>query len=103
MPVTLSRMSTMNISLPAELKDFVDQQVGSRGYTSSSEYVRELIRKERDREHLRKLMLEGLSGPIVGVADKTYFDDLRQRIRDHATKSDRSTAPAGSGVTRNKT
>ncbi|KAB2871303.1 MAG: ribbon-helix-helix protein, CopG family, partial [Burkholderiaceae bacterium] len=51
-------MSTMNISLPDELKAFVDSQVGSRGYTSSSEYVRELIRKEQDKEKLRALILE---------------------------------------------
>ena len=39
-------MSTMNISLPEELKDFVDSQV-KRGYGTSSEYVRELIRKDQ--------------------------------------------------------
>jgi len=39
-------MSAMNISLPAELKDFVDNQV-KRGYGTSSEYVRELIRKDQ--------------------------------------------------------
>ena len=38
-------MSTMNISLPEGLKDFVDEQVNQRGYGTSSEYVRELIRK----------------------------------------------------------
>ena len=76
-------MSTMNISLPEELKAFVDQQVGSRGYTSSSEYVRELIRREQDKERLRALLLEGLSSPLSGVAaDKAYFDGLRARIRE---------------------
>ena len=40
-------MNTMNISLPDTLKTFVDQQVKQRGYGSSSEYVRELIRKDR--------------------------------------------------------
>jgi antitoxin ParD1/3/4 len=76
-------MTTMNISLPEELKAFVDQQVGSRGYTSSSEYVRELIRREQDKERLRALLLEGLSSPLSGVvADKAYFDGLRARIRE---------------------
>ena len=57
-------MSTMNISLPEELKAFVDQQVGSRGYSSSSEYVRELIRREQDREQLRALILDGAASPL---------------------------------------
>ena len=36
----------MNISLPETLKTFVDLQVSQRGYGTSSEYVRELIRKD---------------------------------------------------------
>ena len=39
-------MSTMNVSLPEALKDFVEDQVSVRGYSTSSEYVRELIRKD---------------------------------------------------------
>ncbi len=39
----------MNISLPDTLKSFVDEQVSQRGYGTSSEYVRELIRKDQDR------------------------------------------------------
>jgi putative addiction module CopG family antidote len=42
-------MGTMNISLPDALKTFVDEQVAARGYGTSSEYVRELIRADRDR------------------------------------------------------
>jgi len=54
-----SLMSTMNISLPGSLKSFVDQQVSQRGYSTSSEYVRELIRKDQDRLQLRDLLLSG--------------------------------------------
>ena len=79
-------MSTMNISLPEELKAFVDEQVGSRGYTSSSEYMRELIRRERDREKLRGLLLEGLANPLAGEVDEAYFDGLRQYIRESAAE-----------------
>ena len=46
-------MSTMNISLPDSLKSFVDEQVTQRGYGTSSEYVRDLIRKDHDRAHLQ--------------------------------------------------
>ncbi|HUW24902.1 MAG TPA: hypothetical protein VMW07_00040 [Gallionella sp.] len=45
----------MNISLPGSLKTFVDDQVNQRGYGTSSEYVRELIRKDQDRLHLYSL------------------------------------------------
>ena len=52
-------MSTMNISLPAPLKSFVDGQVEDRGYGTCSAYIRELIRRDRDRQHLRGLLLAG--------------------------------------------
>ena len=75
-------MSTMNISLPESLKSFVDDQVDTRGYGSASEYVRELIRRERDRQRLRELLLEGAASPLAGMADAGYFDRLRDRVRD---------------------
>ena len=49
----------MNISLPDALKSFVDTQVTERGYSTSSEYVRELIRADQDRRYLRDLLLQG--------------------------------------------
>lgn len=75
-------MSTMNISLPESLKAFVDEQVNARGYGSTSEYVRELIRKEQDIQHLRDLLLEGAASPVAGVADQAFFESLRDEIRE---------------------
>lgn len=73
-------MSTMNISLPESLKDFVDTQVSQRGYGTSSEYVRELIRKDLDRTQLRGLLLTGAASPPETPADAAYFDTLRAQI-----------------------
>jgi antitoxin ParD1/3/4 len=77
-------MSTMNISLPENLKAFVDEQVERRGYGTSSEYLRELIRRDQDCQHLRGLLLAGAASPrtaAVGVAD---FEALRGRVRKAA-------------------
>lgn len=76
----------MNISLSGGLMSFIDEQVAERGYSTSDEYVRELIRTERDRQHLRKLLLEGAASPLAGPADDAYFDALRKRISDRAAK-----------------
>lgn len=73
-------MSTMNISLPDTLKSFVDEQVSQRGYGTSSEYVRELIRKDKGRLQLRGLLLAGASSAQTGPADDAYFDNLRRRV-----------------------
>ncbi|AJG21594.1 hypothetical protein RR42_m4247 [Cupriavidus basilensis] len=71
----------MNISLPDTLKAFVDEQVNQRGYGSSSEYVRELIRKDQDRQHLRSLLLAGADSAPTAPVDSDYFDALRARVR----------------------
>ena len=74
-------MGTMNISLPDTLKSFVDEQVEKRGYGTSSEYVRELIRKEQDSEQMRALLTKGAKSPVVGLMDDDWFDSLRRRAR----------------------
>jgi len=73
-------MSTMNISLPDTMKSFVDDQVSQRGYGTSSEYVRELIRKDQDRQHLRALLLAGAASEPTTPADAGYFEGLRTRV-----------------------
>jgi antitoxin ParD1/3/4 len=74
----------MNISLPDSLKSFVADQVSQRGYGASSEYVRELIRKDQDSLQLRELLLAGASSPPSAPADAAYFADLRVRVGQRA-------------------
>lgn len=74
----------MNISLPDSLKSFVDEQVSQRGYGTSSEYVRELIRRDQDRLQLRKLLLAGASSAPTAPVSETYFEGLRERVRGAA-------------------
>ncbi len=72
----------MNISLPRSLKFFVEDRVASSGYSSSSEYVREPIRKDRDRQLLRARILEGAASPPAGMADADYFERLRRQLHE---------------------
>ena len=74
----------MNISLPDSLKSFVDEQVSQRGYGTSSEYVRELIRKDQDRLQLRVLLLAGAASTPTAPADAAYFGGLRDQVRKAA-------------------
>jgi antitoxin ParD1/3/4 len=80
-------MRTMNISLPESLKAFVDEQVDARGFGTSSEYIRDLIRKDQERLALRRLLLEGAKSPQEGVADEAYFEHLRARVRKAGRRS----------------
>jgi antitoxin ParD1/3/4 len=81
MRAMLGIMSTMNISLPDSLKDFVDEQVTQGGYGTSSEYVRELIRKDQDRLQLRGLLLAGARSEQTKPVDDAYFDRLRRKAQ----------------------
>ena len=78
-------MQTMNISLPAPLKSFVDKQVADRGFGTCSAYIRELIRNDRDRQHLRSLLLEGGESVPAVEADASYFEALRAGVRGDPT------------------
>jgi antitoxin ParD1/3/4 len=62
-------MTTMNISLPDEMKVFVEAQMAQEGYASASEYLRALIRdaqKRRAKRELEAKFREALeSGPAT--------------------------------------
>lgn len=70
----------MSISLPDSLNSFADQQVSDWGYGTSSEYVRELIHKDQDRQRARGLLLVGPATAPVSPANAGYFDGLRDRV-----------------------
>lgn len=77
-------MPTMNVSLSEDLKDFVDARVSLAGYSTHSEYIRELIR--RDQQHAAEKQLaakiaEGLNSPLGTPIDKTYWTKKRALAR----------------------
>lgn len=78
-------MATMNISLTDPLKQFVDQEVREGGYSSTSDYVRDLIRqrqRSKAEELLKQLIAEGLaSGPGVAVTADT-FERMRRELTE---------------------
>jgi antitoxin ParD1/3/4 len=80
-------MTTMNISLPENLKGFIDTQVQAGGYSTSSEYIRELIRadqKKKLEQRLHSLLLEGLeSGEPIPV-DAAYWEAKRRQLLGEA-------------------
>ncbi|WP_437182345.1 ribbon-helix-helix domain-containing protein [Pseudomonas vanderleydeniana] len=71
----------MNISLSDALKPFVDDQASLRGYSTSSDYVRELIRKDQGRQQLRGLLLAGAASSPTAPVDGDYFESLRTQVR----------------------
>ena len=83
-------METMNIALPESMKHFVQERVSEAGYSSASEYVRELIRADQKRrvaERIDALLLEGLdSGPPIPVTPE-YWEEKKRRLTERLGKA----------------
>jgi antitoxin ParD1/3/4 len=74
-------MTTLTISLPESLKEFIDREVESKGYGNVSEYVRGLLREAKAREseaRLEELLLEGLASGEGESLNKKFWTDLRR-------------------------
>jgi len=70
----------MNVSLPEELKRFAEAQT-KNGYSTPSEYVRDLIRQDRKRKAEKKLdelLFEGLNSGDPLPADASFWADLKK-------------------------
>jgi len=72
-------MATMNISLPDPMKSWAEQQAESGRYSNTSDYVRDLIRKDQEKAekvaHMQELVREGLasgrgSASMAALKDK---------------------------------
>ena len=87
-------LASLNISLPQTLKDYVEAQVKAGGYSTPSEYLRELLRqdqKQRAEERLEALLLEGLkSGEPIEITPEYWENKRRQLIERHSNKTGRS-------------
>jgi antitoxin ParD1/3/4 len=53
-------MATMTISLPDPMKDWIEAQIKQGEYASTSDYVRDLVRRDRERRAKPELTLEDL-------------------------------------------
>ena len=70
----------MNVSLPEELKEYIEARTKS-GYSTPSEYVRELIREDQKRqakEKLDALLLAGLSSGDSLPVDAKFWNELKK-------------------------
>ena len=84
--------TTMHISLPESLKEYVRRRVAEEHYSNPSDYVRALIRedqKRRDEERLERMLIEGLESGTGMPIDEKEWKALRKKIQ--ATVAKRAT------------
>jgi antitoxin ParD1/3/4 len=83
-------MTSMNVSLPEQLKTFVEERVEDGGYQTASEYVRDLIRQDQEKrrateDRLEAMLLEGIRSLEQGEgveATPEMWDAIKERFRN---------------------
>ncbi len=70
-------MATMNVSLPDQMKAWVEAQTKDGRYSNASDYVRDLIRKDQERRQaiseLQALVSEGVESGLAQPFDPQAF------------------------------
>ena len=70
----------MSFSLPESMRDYIDARVRDGNYGNTSEYLRELIRRDQNEQaaaRLRALIGDGLASGPGRAVDEHVIDELR--------------------------
>lgn len=83
-------MAQLNLSIPPALKSWVDTKVAEGRYSSASDYVRDLVRRDQEAAIDETVWLRGLieEGLASGVIDKEPEDVLREIMAEHPARGD---------------
>ena len=76
-------MATMNISLPDEMKDWVEARVSSGHFANVSDYVRDVLRREQAAvERLQSTIDDAIASGFVEMSPEELFEDIKRRTRE---------------------
>jgi antitoxin ParD1/3/4 len=79
-------MAQMNISIPDKLKGWAEQRVAEGRYSSTSDYVRDLVRRDQENEEkLRRLQAAIDEGRNSGISERDpleYLSELSACLRN---------------------
>jgi antitoxin ParD1/3/4 len=85
-------MAQINLSIPPALKNWVDTKVAEGRYSSASDYVRDLVRRDQEAvmaetEWLRGLIAEGLASGVVDEEPEAVIENIIARRRARARQA----------------
>ena len=79
-------MAQMNVSIPDKLKSWAEQRVAEGRYSSTSDYIRDLVRRDQENEEARRRLQAAIDeGRGSGVSERDPFEylaELRAGLRD---------------------
>jgi len=85
----MPKRATMNISVPPAIRDYIADRVSEGPYASASEYVRELVRRDRERRELKDVeakLVEGLESGPARELTKADWAELRGELERRIAK-----------------
>ena len=75
-------MVNFNISLPDNLRDWVDARIKNGDYNNASDYLRDLIRNDQKKYiNLDEFLLEGLNSGAGIEMNPEFWNKKRQQLR----------------------
>lgn len=77
-------MATMNVSLPDAMKEWVEQRAETGRYSNASDYVRDLIRRDQEREAKIKAMQKLIDEAIASGESERSMDEILEDARRRA-------------------
>lgn len=85
-------MPQVNLSLPSALKDWVDAKVAEGRYSSASDYMRDLVRRDQElamteTEWLRGLVAQGLASGVIDEEPEAVIENIIARRRARTRKT----------------
>ena len=85
-------MAQMNVSIPDKLKGWAESRVAEGRYSSTSDYIRDLVRRDQEQEEklraLRAAIDEGLASGMSDRDPFEYLEELRAGLRDRMNSAD---------------
>jgi antitoxin ParD1/3/4 len=82
-------MTSVNISLPTNQRHYVERKVSRGGYSTVSEYFRELVRQDEQREaeaHLDSLLLQAMESGEPTPMTRKDWDDIRKEVKQRVER-----------------
>jgi antitoxin ParD1/3/4 len=80
-------MASLNVNMPKDLRDFVNHRTSEGGFGTPTEYVRHLIRQDKEAQaerELERLVMEGIKSGRSRTDVRTFFARLHRRIDELA-------------------
>jgi antitoxin ParD1/3/4 len=78
-------MASLNVTLPEQLKDWVEEQAKTAGFANPSDYLRELIRQEQERATKIAAMQQRVTEGLNSGLGQRSMAELRQTARARIT------------------